>query len=180
MSDALAALLGALIGASTAMLAPILVDWVQRRALRLKVASAFAAEIGAIVALTREMALYQELDKLLGKARSGEVFTVPKLLDDRLLPDPVFDRFVGDVGVLGPDLARQTLRVYRRTKLARFRYIAWQGNAINDENRSSFIDAMAVLKQELADHAGYLELADTLSGLGARRGVATHSKQPRA
>ncbi len=112
-----------------------------------------------MISATSRAGLSDFVSEIGTRISAGEELQVPTLFYDSMSYDPIFASNMENIGLIEVDLAQQITGFYRTVRLARFRFIAFQGQKIGDDNRENFLRALAILQRAILD----LDEAKTLA-----------------
>ena len=169
MADAWSAVGGAFIGAFAGIGAGIVLEAFKRYRDRVGTASALVGEISAIldIANTREYVQYS--DWLLEKLRQAPGHKVAMLFGDPKLVDPILEKHLDKLGLLGGDLPERVAIFYSRVRAIRFDWARLSSHEFDDklERRVDLVKFNGTLWKKTAVD-GKVLCAD-LKKLAARR-----------
>jgi len=112
VDQATAALLGALIGATTGISGGVALEMYKRRRDRQGTASALAGEIASILYMTERRGHVAFFEGLLPTLEAGNAVSVPSIAPGREFRDPVADRYLDRLGLLSSNLPERIVRFY--------------------------------------------------------------------
>ena len=114
MSQALAGLLGAFIGALAVMGGGVIAEAYRRYRDRQGIASALAGEIAGLLHMTEKRQYVQFFEGVLPRLESGTDVPIPQFVKSRDNPlDPVIDRYLDRLGHLSGSLPERVVRFYQ-------------------------------------------------------------------
>jgi len=162
MSDVIAAVAGAVVGGVIGSLSPLLHAYVQERRKQRNILRTLMGEVIAIASSTAQNDLATRMTRILETSKAGRDFVAPTLFDERLDPAPIYGGLIDQLGALDPEHVAFLADFHRSLKIARFRYLAFQGKTVTDGDLEEFQFAVNHILSELQRLPEYKSEAERL------------------